>query len=93
MSQASTRSVVRQIELLFNGGSAAGLSDRQLLERFAARRDSPAEAAFGILVARHGPMVMAVIRQIVGDAQLALEDAFQAGIRGAGLQSQYHPRS
>ena len=36
----TTPSLVRQIESLFEGGSVAGLSDRQLLERFAARRDA-----------------------------------------------------
>ena len=77
MSQTSTRSVAEQIELLFDGGSATGLSDRQLLERFTARRDSAAETAFATLVARHGPTVMSVCLQLVGDAHHA-EDAFQA---------------
>ena len=40
MGYATTNSVVRQIELLYDGGSATGLSDRQLLERFNAGRDS-----------------------------------------------------
>ena len=62
---------------LFEGGSAAGLSDRQLIERFVARRDDRAEAAFAALVARHGPMVLGVCRQILGRPHLA-EDAFQA---------------
>ncbi len=77
MGHASTRSVVRQIEVLFEGGSAAGLSDRQLLERFTANRDSSAEAAFAALVARHGPMVMRVCRDLVRDVHHG-EDAFQA---------------
>jgi hypothetical protein len=52
MARLATGSVVRQLESLFEDGSAAGLSDRQLLERYIARRD-PAEtgctgrAAFG----------------------------------------------
>jgi RNA polymerase sigma factor (sigma-70 family) len=74
MSHVATTSVVRQLEALFQGGSAAGLSDRQLLERFMASRD---EAAFAALVDRHGPMVLGVCRQLLGDAQHA-EDAFQA---------------
>ena len=77
MLRVASPSVVPRIESLFNGGSAAGLSDRQLLERFIARRDSTAEAAFAALVARHGPMVLGVCRQLLGDRHHA-EDAFQA---------------
>ena len=36
MAHVATGSVVRQLESLFEGGSVAGLSDRQLLERFIA---------------------------------------------------------
>ncbi len=41
------------------------------------RRDAAAESAFAALVARHGPMVLHVCRQLLGDHQHA-EDAFQA---------------
>ena len=51
-------SLARDLGSLFQGGSAAGLSDRQLIERFATRRDEAGEAAFAALVARHGPMVL-----------------------------------
>ncbi len=77
MPHAMTTSVVRQIESLYGGGSVAGLSDRQLIERFVARRDAAGEAAFVALVARHGSMVLGVCRQLLGDYQHA-EDAFQA---------------
>src|SRR5262245_2878514 len=78
MANAMTTSVARQLESLFDGGSVAGLSDRQLIERFAAGRDPlAAEAAFAALVARHGPMVLGVCRQVIGDHQHA-EDTFQA---------------
>jgi RNA polymerase sigma factor (sigma-70 family) len=49
-------------------------SDRQLLERFVARRD---EAAFAEIVRRHGPMVLGVARRVLRDAHDA-EDVFQA---------------
>ena len=77
MQHPASRAVVRQIESLFEGSSVAGLTDRQLLERFTARRDAVGEAAFAALVTRHGPMVLDICRQIVGDLHLA-EDAFQA---------------
>ncbi len=77
MAHPASGSVVRQIESLFDGHSVAGLSDRQLIERFTHRRDAAAEAAFAALVARHGPMVLDVCRQILGDRHHA-EDAFQA---------------
>ena len=54
-----------------------GLSDGQLLARFAGHRDELAEVAFTALVHRHGPMVLRVCRQVVGDRHAA-EDAFQA---------------
>src|SRR5690242_12435520 len=53
---------------------AGNLTDVQLLERFAARRD---EEAFAQLVRRHGPVVLRVCRQILRHQQDA-EDAFQA---------------
>jgi RNA polymerase sigma factor (sigma-70 family) len=54
--------------------AAEGQSDGQLLGQFLARRD---EEAFAVLVARHGPMVLAVCRRILGHTEDA-EDAFQA---------------
>ena len=78
MARLASGSVVRQLESLFDGGSMAGLSDRQLLERYTAGGREPAgEAAFAALVDRHGPMVLGVCRQLLGDLQHA-EDAFQA---------------
>lgn len=52
----------------------SAVTDRQLLERFAQKRD---EQAFTVLVERHGPMVLAVCRRVLGDSHAA-EDAFQA---------------
>jgi RNA polymerase sigma factor (sigma-70 family) len=50
------------------------LSDRELLARFAGRRD---EAAFAVLVRRHGPTVLATCRRVLRHRQDA-EDACQA---------------
>ncbi|MHC5544078.1 hypothetical protein ACYOEI_38115 [Singulisphaera rosea] len=44
----------RYIELLFEAGTAVGLTDDQLLDRIVADRD---EAAFRALIERHGSMV------------------------------------
>jgi RNA polymerase sigma factor (sigma-70 family) len=77
MGQPRQRSVRREIDRLFRAGSAAGLSDAQLLERFATRHGEAAEAAFAALVERHGPMVLRVCRSVLGDPHEA-QDAFQA---------------
>ena len=68
---------LRQIRTLFTMGTAVGLTDAELLERFAAREGEAAELAFAALVERHGPMVLRVCRQVLRDSHAA-EDAFQA---------------
>ena len=77
MPLSTPSSVIRQIETLFDGGSLAGMTDRQLIERFTARSDATGEAAFAMLVSRHGPMVLDICRQILRDPHDA-EDVFQA---------------
>jgi RNA polymerase sigma factor (sigma-70 family) len=71
MGDGSLHPVLRYLRR--QAGAAGGEpTDRESLERFAARRD---EAAFAALVRRHGPMVLSVCRRVLaGDA----EDAFQA---------------
>ncbi len=72
-------SASRGLRSLFDGGATAGLSDGQLLARFAGRsaEDEAADAAFEALMARHGPMVWGTCRRILRDSHAA-EDAFQA---------------
>jgi RNA polymerase sigma factor (sigma-70 family) len=65
------------LKSLFETGTVAGLSDAELLERFETSRDAGAQAAFMALVERHGPMVLRVCRDTLGNADDA-EDAFQA---------------
>jgi RNA polymerase sigma factor (sigma-70 family) len=77
MAHLTKGPVAQQIGALFEGDSVVGLSDRELIERFNSRRDAGGEAAFAALVARHGPMVCGVCRQLLDDRHLA-EDAFQA---------------
>ncbi len=62
---------------LFRGGSVAGLTDGQLLDRFASRGGEEAESAFATLVERHGPMVLRTSRMILGRGHDP-RDAFQA---------------
>jgi RNA polymerase sigma factor (sigma-70 family) len=66
--------VLRQINRLFSDGAVTGLSDAQLLERFLTERDG---AAFEVLMARYGPMVLSVCRGVLRNPSDA-EDAFQA---------------
>ncbi len=63
---------------LFGIGSIGRLSDAELLARFVRREEAAsAEAAFAMLVERHGPMVLGVCRRMLGDPHAAA-DAFQA---------------
>ncbi len=74
MAIGQTRGVARQLARLFHFGATGGLSEGQLLDRYAVTRD---EAAFEAIVARHGPMVWNVCRQVL-ENPTDVEDAFQA---------------
>jgi RNA polymerase sigma-70 factor (ECF subfamily) len=66
--------VLTRLRTTLAGPPADGPADGELLERFLARRD---EAAFAVLLRRHGPMVLGVCRRLLGNHADA-EDAFQA---------------
>jgi RNA polymerase sigma factor (sigma-70 family) len=66
--------LIHQLERLFQHGTAIGLTEGQLLERFVGCND---EAAFEALIARHGPMVLGVCRRFLRDPN-DVDDAFQA---------------
>jgi RNA polymerase sigma factor (sigma-70 family) len=74
MARAGLGVVGHRVAGLFRDGTAAGLGEGALLDRFVSRGD---EAAFEALVARHGPMVWSVCRRALRDPNDA-EDAFQA---------------
>ena len=64
----------RGLHALVAGHVDSGAADRDLLKRFAESKD---EAAFDALVRRHGAMVQAVARRVLGNAHDA-EDVCQA---------------
>jgi hypothetical protein len=85
---------VQQLQTLFNVGVVAALSDCELLEKFTRRRGQAAEAAFAVLVERHGSMVLRVCRGIVGNEQDAQgRRALGARLAGAVASSSRLPGS
>ncbi len=77
MTNGQCEAVLNPPQRLRAAASVAEASDGQLLARFAACRDTMGEVAFEALVRRHGPMVLRVCHQVLGDRHRA-EDAFQA---------------
>jgi len=74
---AAGTDILDQLKILSQVGVVGNLSDGQLLQRFVTARDGAARGAFSALVARHGPMVLRVCRQVLGET-LDSDDAFQA---------------
>jgi len=70
----SLSTTLQHLRRILIADELAGLSDAELVGRFAERRD---EAAFTALVRRYGPVVLAVCRRVLRHEQDA-EDAFQA---------------
>ena len=74
MSAMRSGAAFSQIRRLFGLGTVSGLTEWQLLDRYASGRD---ESAFAALVDRHGPMVLGVCRRLLRDPE-DVDDAFQA---------------
>ncbi len=74
MATAQLGTLLRHIQKLAAGRYVQEWTDRQLLDDFVERRN---EAAFTVLMSRHGPMVLRVCRRVLNHEQDA-EDAFQA---------------
>src|SRR5262245_34065922 len=66
--------VLDYIRQMAGAPAGQGLTDQELLRTYAMDRD---EAAFALLVRRHGPMVWGVCQRVLQHTQDA-EDAFQA---------------
>jgi RNA polymerase sigma factor (sigma-70 family) len=86
MGERGAETVLRDIDALFRLGVVSGLSDGQLLDRFAVHSGADSELAFEAIVRRHGPMVLGVCRRVLGDDHAA-EDAFQATFMVLALKS------
>src|SRR5262249_57700546 len=74
MAAASMSKFLQNLRRTLHPRDEAAPTDGQLLEWFRGRGD---EAAFAVLVRRHGPMVWGVCRRVLRSPQDA-EDAFQA---------------
>jgi RNA polymerase sigma factor (sigma-70 family) len=74
MRQSTLTTVLEQLRQTFAVQAARDVTDCELLQRYVADGD---QAAFTVLVQRHGPMVLTLCRRILGDVHAA-EDAFQA---------------
>src|SRR5690349_5034945 len=74
MQPSTLQSFLNHLRQLTEPAGARELSDADLLERFRSGRE---EAAFTLLVQRHGPMVYGVCRHVLSDDH-DTEDAFQA---------------
>src|SRR5690242_2699340 len=74
MADPALQAFVHQLRRLAAPKGVAALADAELLRRFVETRD---EAAFEVLVWRHGPMVLGTCRKLLGQVHDA-EDAFQA---------------
>jgi RNA polymerase sigma factor (sigma-70 family) len=74
MDPGPLRTLLRRLRQRTDASAGGALSDAELLERFVRRRD---EAAFEVLVWRHGTMVLGLCRRLLRHEHDA-EDAFQA---------------
>lgn len=74
MDNRRLETVLHHLRKLICPAAVTSLSDGQLLERFVSQRD---QAAFELLVRRHGPLVWNLCRRLLGNAADA-DDAFQA---------------
>ena len=74
MAHAQPNPVLRYVRRVAGAAGAGNITDAELLARFIANRD---EAAFELLLWRHGTMVLHVCRDVTRDEHAA-EDAFQA---------------
>ena len=74
MTSEQSHSILREVRRAVLRNDDGALTDGQLLQRFFDQHD---EAAFELLVRRHGPLILGVCRRMLGNDADA-DDAFQA---------------
>lgn len=74
MSSTASRLFLHLVRKVFDDPRTVACADQELLERFLSNRD---EAAFEVILRRHGPMVHDVCRTLLPN-EADVEDAFQA---------------
>jgi RNA polymerase sigma factor (sigma-70 family) len=74
MAREQLLTILRSLRRFSATDAVGGLTDADLVERFAVHGD---EAAFEVLVWRHGPAVLTICHRVLGRSHDA-EDAFQA---------------
>src|SRR5438132_190103 len=93
MANQALRMLIQHLHSVAGRQGAGTATDAELLERFAVARD---QAAFEVLVWRHGPMVLNLCRRIlrheyeVEDVDLPSDLPRQAGHRGEGRACAFH---
>jgi RNA polymerase sigma factor (sigma-70 family) len=75
MANRVSAAAMEGIYTLFHLGAMGNWTDSQLVAQFLTGHEG-SEAAFRVLIHRHGPMVLGVCRRVLGDEHAA-EDAFQ----------------
>ena len=79
MQTSALRFVLDHVRRQAGADAVKDLSDAELLERFCGRRE---EAAFALLLQRHGPTVLGVCRRVLNN-DADVEDAFLLLVRKA----------
>src|SRR5437763_14335837 len=74
MTETNLHTIVQRLQRLADADGPAAVPDAVLLRRFVGDRDA---AAFELLVWRHGAMVLATCRRVLGPRP-DVDDAFQA---------------
>jgi RNA polymerase sigma factor (sigma-70 family) len=89
MQAHQTTHLLRQVRCWLAVQDQGALPDPELLERFRRERN---EAAFAVLLERHGPLVLRVCGRLLDDGH-AVEDAFQATFLALACQAKFIRKS